>query len=95
VLCCSDLDLIRAAKFSAGCQQLSRSLPWHRLFLQQPRSTFSTCRADTDVGLRVETISIKLSFQMGETREFLAQIDDAILFFEKPPSIRSAVKSSS
>jgi hypothetical protein len=35
VSCCSDLDLINAAKLLAGRQQLSPSLAWHRLLSQQ------------------------------------------------------------
>ena len=50
--CCSDLDLINAAKLSAGRQQLSRSLAWDRLFSLQPRLTFCANRSDIDVGLR-------------------------------------------
>ena len=46
VSCCQGLDLINAVKLSAGRQQLSRSLAWHRLFSQQPRLTFCASRAD-------------------------------------------------
>jgi hypothetical protein len=41
--------LINVAKLSAGRQQLSPSLAWHRLFSQQQR-LMST--PDIDVGLR-------------------------------------------
>ena len=50
--CCSDLDLINVAKLSAGRQQLSPSLAWHRLFSQQQRLTFCANRSDIDVRLR-------------------------------------------
>jgi hypothetical protein len=49
VSCCSDLDLINAAKLSAGRQQLSPSLAWHRSFSQQQWLTFFANRPGIDV----------------------------------------------